>query len=179
MYEVEVGSALKSLIEEVIALKKKDDIAGILSLLNKMTINPDDIIDAMPDFDCDEALLYVDDDVTAYYIATTPKILYPPHEHGMVAIIVLYKGTETQVFYDREGDNVVERSKVKFEAPSVIDMAADTVHAICTDDDEPNEGIHIYLGNLEVQKRTLWDISGYNPRQYETQDYLNSSRKFS
>lgn len=178
MYKVKVGEAFKTLIENVTEYQRQDDLSGMIERLEEMTENPSSIIAAMPKFDCDEVLLYVDDNVTVYYIATTPKMIYPPHEHGMIAISALYKGTETHVFYDRDGENVKKRSEVTFEAPAVVDLTIDTVHAICTHDDEPNEGLHFYLGDLEMQKRTLWDCNGENPQQYIHENYLALSRVF-
>ena len=97
----------------------------------------------------------------------------------MIAVSALYKGTETHVFYNRDGENVVERNRVTFEAPAVVDLTIETVHAICTYDDEPNQGLHFYLGDLEGQKRTLWDSDGKNPQQYIHEKYLSLSRPFS
>ncbi|MEZ5759426.1 MAG: hypothetical protein R3D86_14495 [Emcibacteraceae bacterium] len=176
MYQQKVGDSLKQLIDDVCKLQGSGDNSGILSRLQKMAENPDDIIMALPDFDCEEVLLYSDDNLAVYYIATPPKILYPPHEHGMIAISALFKGTETHVIYDRHGEKVVERSRVTFEAPAVVDLDINAVHAICTHDTKPNAGIHFYLGDLENQERTMWDVSGDNPRQYVHEDYLKSAR---
>jgi len=176
MYHVEVGDGVKDLITKVTEYLEHQDVEGMIQCLKKMTDKPEDIISSMPKFDCDEVLLYVDEKVTVYFIATTPKILYPPHEHGMVAISALYKGIETHVFYDRGGDNVIERCREEFEAPKVVDMTVDTVHAICNPGDEPNESLHFYLGNLEGQKRKLWDGEGRNPQQYIHEDYLSFSK---
>ncbi len=178
MYKVDVGVPLRQLVSDIIECRKNGDMQGILNLLDQMTQDPGAIMDAMPNFDTDEVLLYVDDDVTVYYVATTPNIQYPPHEHGMIAISALYKGTETHIFYDPDGENVKERSRVTFEAPAVIDMDIDCMHAICTGDDEPNQSLHFYLGDLETQRRRLWNIDGSDPRQYVHQDYLDSAKEF-
>ncbi len=175
MYKIDAGEPLKQLIADIVKLKQNEDAEGIVKRLERMTEDPEGIIASMPKFDVDEVLLYVDDYVTVYYIATTPGLQYPPHEHGMIAISALYKGTETHTFYDEEGDNVKERSKVVFEAPAVIDLDIDCIHAICTYDAVPNEGLHFYLGDLEGRERRLWDVSGQNPRQYVHQDYMDSS----
>lgn len=182
MYKVNVGEPLKKVVSDVKKFKEQNDFERVLSYLNNVTENPHDVITSMPKFDCDEVLLYVDADITVYYISTTPNILYPPHEHGMEAISALYKGTETHIFYDRVFDDdtetVTERSRVTFEAPAVVDMNMDVVHAICTSDDQPNEGLHFYFGDLEGQERKLWNIAGDNPRQYVHEDYLKSAREF-
>ncbi len=178
MYLEKIGESLKQLINDVRELRVSGDLADILSCLQKMAANPDDIIKALPEFDDDEVLLYVDDDITVYRIATTTGIKYPPHEHGMIAISAIYKGTETHVFYDRDGENVVERSKVRFCSPAIVDMEPSAVHAICNEDDEPNESLHFYFGDLETQRRTLWDQNGKNPQQYIHEDYLSFSRPF-
>ena len=176
MYKIELGVALKKVIGQVRELHNENELKAIISLLNKMTKEPEAIIEAMPNFDCEEVLLYADNDLTVYYIATPPGILYPPHEHGMVAISALYRGTETHVFYERVGENIKERTRVTATAPAVVDMEIDAVHAICTSDAVPNEGLHFYLGGLETQTRTMWNISGDSPRQYVHDDYLKSAR---
>lgn len=178
MYEMEVGDALKELIEELKGFVKSNDVSGAVKCLNKMAADPDDIIAAIPKSDIDEILLYVDDVISVYRIATTPKIMYPPHQHGMIAISAIYKGTETHVFYDLDGENIVERSQVRFKSPAVVDMTVDAIHAICNEDEEPNESLHIYFGDLETQKRTLWDLDGKNPQQYVQEDYESFSRPF-
>ncbi|MCP5381162.1 MAG: hypothetical protein H6912_02215 [Kordiimonadaceae bacterium] len=176
MYHQKVGESLKQLIDEVCELQVCGNFDGILSLLNNMAANHNEIIMALPDFDSEEVLLYSDNNLAVYYISTPPKMLYPPHEHGMIAISALFKGTETHVFYDRNGDRLVERSRVTFKAPAVVNLDINTVHAICTYDNVPNSGIHFYLGDLENQERSMWDVSGENQRQYVHQDYLNSAR---
>ncbi len=179
MYKVEVGEAFKTLINDIVKHQRQNDFDGMVTCLREMTANPSAIMAALPSFDCDDALLYLDSHITVYYVASTPKIIYPPHEHCMPAISALYKGTETHVFYDRDGKNVIKRNEVTFEAPAVVDFAADIIHAICTYDDEPNEGLHFYFGELEAQNRTLWDCNGENPQQYNLENYRALSRNFS
>lgn len=178
MYKVEVGDVLKSIINDVVTLKKNGKDEAVMLRLNDMCEKPETVINALPDFDTDEVLLYVDDEVTVYYIATTPKILYPPHEHGMEAISAIYKGTETHIFYDRSGEDVVRRSQVRFQSPAVVDMTVDTVHAILNEDEEPNESLHFYFGDLEVQKRTLWNAEGKSPQQYVQTDYESFTKPY-
>ncbi|MBT5073884.1 MAG: hypothetical protein HOJ34_11340 [Kordiimonadaceae bacterium] len=175
-YEVEVGDAVKDLIETVRRLYVENSIDAAVDHLKEAVANPAAIISDMPDFDCDEVLLYLDDHVTAYYIATTPQILYPPHEHGMIAVSAIYGGAETHIFYDRDGDDVVERSQVTFDAPNVVDLDVNAVHAISNLGERPNQTIHFYFGDLEMAKRHVWDMDGKNPRQYVHENYLNLSR---
>lgn len=176
MYKVEVGKSVKELIETVRKLYLEKNLADAVEHLKEAVACPEAIISDMPDFDCDEVLLYVDEDVTVYYIATTQQILYPPHEHAMIAVSAIYGGAETHIFYDRDGDDVVERSQVTFEAPDVVDLSVDAVHAISNLGDRPNQTIHFYFGNLEMAKRHVWDMDGKNPRQYVHENYLNLSR---
>lgn len=177
-YKVNIGDQLKKIINDVKMLHNEGDLEAILMLLQDIIKDPTDIINALPEFDCEEVLLYVDGELTVYYIATPPKILYPPHEHGMIAISALYKGTETHVFYDRDGDSIKERTRVTVSAPAVVDMKNDAVHAICTHDETPNQGLHFYLGNLEGQSRNLWDMNCDNPRQYVHSEYLKAAKSF-
>ncbi len=178
MYEVEVGEAFKGLIEELKQYGETDDTAGAVKCLERFVNDPADVVAAIPKSDVDEILLYVDENITVYRIATTPQILYPPHEHEMVAICAIYKGSETHVFYDPDGENVVKRSQVRFQSPAVVDLETSAIHAICNEGEEPNESLHVYFGDLETQKRTLWDQDGKNPQQYIEEDYLSFSRPF-
>ena len=50
MYKVEVGEAVKELIEDVKDYQKQDDLDGMIERLKKMTENPSAIIAAMPRF---------------------------------------------------------------------------------------------------------------------------------
>ncbi len=175
-YKLDIGNSLKEIINDVKRLQNQGDLEAILVFLQNAIKQPENIINALPEFDCEEVLLYVDQGLTVYYIATPPGILYPPHEHGMVAISALYKGTETHVFYDRDGEDIIERTRVTVRSPAIVDMEIDAIHAICTHDDVPNQGIHFYLGDLESKSRYLWDITGDNPRQYIHSDYLKAAR---
>jgi predicted metal-dependent enzyme (double-stranded beta helix superfamily) len=173
MYKVEVGDEVKKVIENVVSHYAEDGMAGVVEYLNDVVNNPDAIRRDMPNFDCDEVLLYVDDNVTAYYIATTPQINYPPHEHAMEAVAAVYGGAETHDFFDRDGVNIKHRCQVSFAAPSVIDMNSDFVHSICNLGDKPNETLHFYFGDLETQTRTMWDMQGQNPGQYDQDRYMS------
>lgn len=173
MYKVEVGKAVKDIIEQVVSHYNKNGMERVVSYLNDVVKNPDVIRRDMPDFDCDEVLLYVDDQVTAYYIATTPQINYPPHEHAMEAVAAVYGGAETHDFFDRDGEDINHRCQVSFPAPSVIDLTTDCVHSICNLGDKPNETLHFYFGDLETQIRTMWDMQGRNPGQYDQERYMS------
>ncbi|MCC3860351.1 hypothetical protein [Pseudemcibacter aquimaris] len=173
MYKVEVGKSVKEAIENVVECYKSGGMEKAVSFLNRIVENPDALKKDMPDFDCDEVLLYVDENVTAYYIATTPGFNYPPHEHGMEAVAAIYGGAETHDFFDRDGDNVKWRSQVSFPAPAVVDLKTDAVHSICNLGDKPNETLHFYFGDLECATRNMWDMDGNNPQQYEHETYLS------
>lgn len=173
MYKVEVGDAVKKVIENVVSHYSENGMEQVVEYLNDVVRNPDAIKRDMPDFDCDEVLLYVDDKVTAYYIATTPQINYPPHEHEMEAVAAVYGGAETHDFFDRDGENIRHRCQISFPAPSVIDLTTDCVHSICNLGDKPNETLHFYFGDLENQARTMWDMQGRNPGQYDQDRYMS------
>ena len=68
MYKVEVGEALKTLINDVVKYQSHNDLDGMIKCLREMTEFPSSIMTAMPRFDSDEVLLYVDNNITVYYI---------------------------------------------------------------------------------------------------------------
>lgn len=173
MYKVEVGPSVKAVIEHVVGQYQAAGMEAVVTYLNDVVKSPQELKKDMPEFDCDEVLLYVDDNVTAYYIATTPGINYPPHEHSMEAVAAVYGGAETHDFFDRDGDNVKWRAQVSFPAPSVIDLKTDAVHSICNLGDKPNETLHFYFGDLESAKRNMWDMEGKNAQQYDHETYLS------
>jgi hypothetical protein len=67
----------------------------------------------------DEALLHVSAELTAFHIRLPPGIQYPPHDHGMVALLGLYRGSETNLVYRRAGTSLIETGRIEYQAPTV------------------------------------------------------------
>ncbi len=171
-----LGTGLVGLIADIKQQQAKGDLRGIVNRLDTFVRSPGKVERSLPQLSSDETLLYNDEHITVYHISTPPGIFYPAHEHDMISITCIYGGQETHVFYEPANDALKHLGEVTFTAPVVVDMHADAVHAICNRGKEPTRTLHFYLGDLENQKRRMWDADGENPRQYVHKDYLDLAR---
>jgi len=167
------GAILEQLLTDArAAAAGADPVASLKAILEQFLVHAADIEAALPATLPDEALLHASAELTAFHIRLPAGIQYPPHAHGMVALLGLYRGRETNLFYRRAGKALIAAGEVEYRAPTVVALPADVIHAVCNRGTTPSAAIHLYLGNLPQKERSMWhpDLSGersYDQRVYE------------
>ncbi|HKU98419.1 MAG TPA: autotransporter [Vineibacter sp.] len=153
------------------AARGADPVGGLKAILERYLARTPDIEAALPTPLPDEALLHAGAELTVFHIRLPPGIQYPPHEHGMVALLGLYRGRETNLFYRRDAGALIAAGEIEYRAPAVVALPATAIHAVCNRDATPSAAIHLYLGDLTQQARSMWhpDLSGERP--YEQSVY--------
>lgn len=132
--------------------------------------------DAVPITDEDETLLHESAELTVYSLRLTPRILYPPHDHRMTAIIGLFEGDETNYLFRRDGMGLVRTAVHESSAPEVVVLPPDTIHAVTNRGKSFSRAIHVYLGSLTKVERSVWSADGTGERPFDNIYYFEQAR---
>jgi len=152
---------------------------AILRIFNDVMDDSSSIAEVLPASGEDEILLFHSPDLTIYRVLIKHGLQYPPHEHGMAAIIGVYAGCETNYLYVRSKDDpsrVVQTGRFSIKAPRVRILEADAIHAVVNLENEPSAAIHVDLGDLHAQERSLWNLDGEEERVFDEEHYFAWAR---
>lgn len=123
--------------------------------------------------------LYEDDSITIMVVHVNPGVEQPPHDHLMPAIIGVYEGAEAHRFYSRTPDGLNPSGLRAVGAGEVISMGTEAVHAIASADDNWARAIHVYLGSLSNQSRSMFDPDTFAEKSLTLDDYREACRPLS
>ena len=129
--------SLTQFIADCVRASDPSDVSGSIERLRKVYKAVEDapaiVRAAIPNDGPDEVLLHEDERCTIYIVRTPPGIRYAPHDHGMVAIVGVFEGAETNDFFARATAESLlmpcERTEV-VRTGCVAVLDADVVHAI-------------------------------------------------
>jgi predicted metal-dependent enzyme (double-stranded beta helix superfamily) len=107
--------------------------------------------------DMAELMLYRSDDLMIHRVALDPHWKSLPHDHRIWGFVGIYQGEEANTFY-REHDGHLEQTGSRtVKAGKVLAMDPGIIHSIANPVGSTTIGIHVYLGDLQKQKRHLWN----------------------
>ncbi|SDR57099.1 Predicted metal-dependent enzyme of the double-stranded beta helix superfamily [Rhizobiales bacterium GAS113] len=147
------------------------------ALLEGLMADPDAIEAGLPTISEDETLLHVESGFTIFHIRLPPGVRYPPHEHGIIALLGLYRGRETNLFFRRTGRGLEQIGQKEYVSPTVAMLPADAIHAVCNQGEAAGAALHIYLGNLLEQERSMWHPDLVGERRYDQETYDGWAQK--
>jgi predicted metal-dependent enzyme (double-stranded beta helix superfamily) len=157
-----------------------DPVYAVKGVMEAALRDSSSVLTALPATGPDEILLHQSDDLTIYRVICYPGMQYPPHEHGLAALIGLYSGAETNLLYARRAedpDKVYAIGRLDIKAPQVRALRPEVIHAVSNSRNEPSAAIHVYMGNLECQHRHLWNLEGEGELTFNEQMYFNRARR--
>ncbi len=126
----------------------------------------------------EETLLHCDDALTILQARLTPNIHFPPHEHGITAVIATYDGVETHHLYRCADSGLEECGKVNARAPEVCVFGSDVIHSIVNPGTDYSRSLHVYLGDLISRPRRLWNHDGTQCVDYTDDPYYAWARPY-
>ncbi len=126
----------------------------------------------------EETLLYCDDALTILHARLTPNIHFPPHEHGITAVIATYDGMETHHLYRPAGTGLEECGRVNARALDVSVFGSDVVHSIVNPGTRYSRSLHVYLGDLIGRTRRLWNHEGARCVNYTDEPYYDWAKPY-
>ncbi len=149
-----------------------DPRAGVKALIEQAVSDPERFRAATPDFAEDEIILFEDDSVSIWLCRFQPGQAVPPHDHRMSAIIGLYDGIESNVFFENDPDSLIRESgEVRLAAGDVLQIGPSAIHAVRCVSDTPCQGIYVYLGRLTTVPRSLFDLKNARPLKFTDTNY--------
>jgi predicted metal-dependent enzyme (double-stranded beta helix superfamily) len=104
-----------------------------------------------------DLLIHRSPDLTILKAAVPSRFQSPPHTHCMWAVIGVYDGQENNFFYREQGDKVEQVNRKDVQAPDVVVMGEDAIHAIQNPLDRVSYAIHVYGGDLPSAARRMWN----------------------
>ena len=167
---------LNRFIEECLEAVADTNAEERLCHLLQSAVDDPSIGDAVPMTDEDETLLHESAELTVYSLRLTPRILYPPHDHRMTAIIGLYEGVETNYLFRRDGSGLARTENHNSSAPDVLVLPPETIHAVTNPGKSYSRAIHVYLGPLTKVERSVWSADGTGERPFDNAYYFEQAR---
>jgi predicted metal-dependent enzyme (double-stranded beta helix superfamily) len=162
-----------------IAEADADPVRGLVTLLRSTIADPAGLRAGLPPVDTVEILLFESAHLTAYHIRLPGGIHYPPHEHRMRVLIGVYDGAETNCFYRRVQDRVIELAATRvFRAGDVEVLPPDAIHSVANGGPGPSMAVHCYLGNLGAQARGLWSHRLDDEAPFDVGRYFREARPY-
>lgn len=128
--------------------------------------------------DEEESLLYCDETLTVVHARLTPNIHFPPHEHGMTAVIATYEGVESHHLYKAAGSGIEECGIRTSKALDVCVLGVDAIHSIVNPGADFSRSVHVYLGDLVGRPRRLWNHEGTECVNYADEEYYAWSKPY-
>ncbi|WP_332764550.1 hypothetical protein [Phenylobacterium sp.] len=128
--------------------------------------------------DEEEVCLYRSDRLTLMSIRQTPNVLFPPHDHAMVAIIGTYEGEEIAKRFRAAPTGVVELDEISIKSGDVATFSSDAIHAVANVGEGYSRAIHAYLGDLVTTPRSIWDPETGEKHPYSDETYFRLARPY-
>lgn len=153
------------------ATEAADPVAAVRDALAMVAARPQSALAEIPDFEGEDCILHRDDALSVFLVRQTPNTAGPPHDHGMSAVIAMLDGVEIHRHYRRDGDAVVLESEETIGPGQILSLGPRDVHAIANPDDTASLGIHVYLGDIVGNERTLWDLRSGAAMAFDVADY--------
>ncbi|CAA6827847.1 MAG: Unknown protein [uncultured Thiotrichaceae bacterium] len=146
----------------------------VLALMQQAFKDPSQIADNVPAFSEEADLLLQESSITIWHWCLQPGILIPPHDHRMAAIIGIYKGTEENRFYLSENGSLQHKATKHVSQGEILSITPESIHSVQATEEQPSQGIHVYLGNLDASPRSLfnWETGEAEPYTEEAYNRL-------
>jgi predicted metal-dependent enzyme (double-stranded beta helix superfamily) len=103
----------------------------------------------------------------------------PPHNHLVWAVIGIYRGSENNVFYRRNGDRIEEVGHHNLVAPEVTALDADVIHGISNPLAQRSYALHVYGGALANPARSVWNPFDFSEESFQLTALLKYEREMS
>jgi predicted metal-dependent enzyme (double-stranded beta helix superfamily) len=115
-----------------------------------------------------DAPLFRSAELTILNVTLGPRFASPPHDHGMWAVVGIYEGQETNTFYRRSGEQLVEANRREIRAGDALLLGPDVIHAIANPLGSSTLGLHVYGGDLLAARRRMWKPGSYEELPFDT-----------
>ena len=160
------------------ALAASNSYAGLVEVLSPIITNRALCEKVFADLQDEETLIFANEKLTIVHIRLSPNVHFPPHNHGMRALIGIWSGQETNIFYRSEGTGVKKTGEHTYAAGEVITIDANAIHSVANTGEKRSAALHIYCGDLIHQDRKIWHHYKDVSVPYSDETYFGWSEPF-
>jgi predicted metal-dependent enzyme (double-stranded beta helix superfamily) len=139
------------------AAGREDPEQAVGEWLQDLADNRESMLNELPSSQQDETILYSSEALTLVRVEVAPGIIFPPHNHKMLAILAILQGPERNTFYKVRDSGLTVVGEEDAPSGSVVRMTSDVIHSVSNHGSARTIGIHAYLGDLFAADRSLWD----------------------
>ena len=160
-------------------LDTPNPVDRVRALVDCAVAQPRALAAALPRSDEDETLVHADERIMLVHIQLTPNVHFPPHNHHMPVVVGLFHGVETNIMYLLDSDGrprAIERSAVV--APTTYLVPEDGIHSVANHGETRSAALHVYLGDLVHQARTIWNPATFARHPYSDERYFDLAVPF-
>jgi len=145
----------------------------VRELMKAAVSDPAAVAGQVPDYEGDQLLLHMDDEVSIYCVKFAAGQLVPPHNHTIPAFIAVYQGTEVNQLFRHDGESLELIAEKHVPAGGTLSIGAEGIHAVYPANGEDSLALHVYLGPLERVARSLFHPDSgeempFTPQSYDT-----------
>jgi len=175
--------SVNAFVEECRAALHNDDTPDrIRALMGRALKDPQGVSRAFDNnisraTDMSELLIFRSDDLLIHRVALDPHWKSLPHDHRIWGFVGIYQGEEANTFYKEEGEALEQIDSRSMKAGEVLAMDPDTIHSIANPMETTTIGIHVYLGDLQKQKRCLWNPFTHEKEDFELDRFFSYERR--
>lgn len=152
---------MKSIEELTTALQKAADspnpTAAVEHVLNSLLNGPTDLNAIIPERPEEDFLIHRSANLTIWRIRFVPGVVYPPHDHGHTTICAVYRGAETNTFFEEQNGELTLLKEEIFRAPCVFTLDGDKIVMSGNHGPEDMVALHLQLGDLIETHRHVWN----------------------
>lgn len=130
-------------------------LEAVIDLMARTLADPAAI--PVPDLPENETMLFEDETVSIWHERFLPAEVLPPHDHGMFAVLGVYRGAESNRLYRPGGGALRPAGELILRAGEFHVFGPGDVHAVTALGGAPSLGLHVYLGPLTRVARSLYD----------------------
>lgn len=161
------------------ASEASDPTGALQEVVYRAVRTPADVARAVPVMEEEEVLLHVCPTLTVVHVRLTPNVHFPPHEHGMPAVIGLYQGEERSITYGERPHGLEQVAVTDYQAGEVVALGPAGIHSVLNRGTSRSAGLHVYGGDLLQQPRRIWHPQTHRTMPYSDESYFALARPFS
>jgi predicted metal-dependent enzyme (double-stranded beta helix superfamily) len=143
------------------ASRADDAQARLAGILREVVERPADLAEALSGHtnikNLEDLVVYRSETLTLLHGIVPPKFTAAPHNHNLWSVVAVYAGQEDNIFFEKDGERLVETSRQTVTAPGVLSNAPDAIHSIHNPRDTELRALHAYGGDLLATPRSNWD----------------------
>ena len=143
------------------AIRKPEPAETVTEIIGRTISDPSAIEAAVGRADRYCALvLYKDADLTVQWNVWPPGIAIGAHDHLMWAVIGIYEGQEDNSLFVLDGEHLRPQRRIEATSGTVLTLDADAIHSVRNPLGRFTASLHVYGGDLDSPRRSIWDPSG-------------------